>query len=763
MTPTQIRHAYGFDNIRFSGGTIVGDGAGTTIAIVDAFDDPNIVTDLHKFDSQFGLPDPIFTKVNQNGGITFPAPDSGWITEIALDVEWAHAIAPKANILLVEANSSSYADLLTAVDYARNAPGVVAVSMSWSSREFVGETGLDFHFTTPVGHAGVTFLASSGDYGAPPSYPSISPNVVSVGGTSLYCDPAGNVTSETGWNGSGGGESLYESQPAYQSGFVIQSSTKRTSPDVAYNSSPSTGFPVYDSYNNGNNAPWGQWGGTSAAAPQWAALVAIADQGRLIAGLGTLDGANQTLPMLYSFSSGDYRDIVSGVSTGTPAYAAVPGYDLVTGRGTPVANQVVNDLVRPIYSDIRVISSSSDGNTAFSLTYAIDNVAVTTSFDLGIYRSDDSAFGGDTLLSKVTISAASDLSVGTHTKTWTIGSGAGQIALPGVGISEITQDYYLLAVADPNDSIIETDTTSPGLNNVTVFSGVYHAPGGAVYVHGTSGVDSINVTGSSTVRMNSNSYTYASGDVAGVIVRGHDGDDSINAGSSLAPYIALTAYGGAGNDFIAGGIANDFLNGGTGNDTLYGNYGSDSLIGGVGDDALFGGAGNDILIGGDGNDALIGGVGDDSYGFGADVPLGSDTIDESGGGIDTLDFSYTTGVGVSVNLGLATAQVVCPNLTLTLGLVPTIEIVVGGSQADTLTGNSLNNFLYGSGGNDVLRGGDGNDSLIGGAGNDALIGGAGDDIYDFSADVSLGSDTIDEIGGGIDGLDFPRRPCSGLR
>ncbi len=139
MTPAEIRSAYGFSSVTFAGG-IAGTGAGTTIAIVDAYDDPTIANDLHQFDLQFGLPDPTLTKVNQNGGTVLPAANKSWATEIALDVEWSHAIAPGANILLVEANSSSFSDLLTAVNTARNAAGVVAVSMSWGGSEFSGET-----------------------------------------------------------------------------------------------------------------------------------------------------------------------------------------------------------------------------------------------------------------------------------------------------------------------------------------------------------------------------------------------------------------------------------------------------------------------------------------------------------------------------------------------------------------------------------------------------------------------------------------------
>ena len=221
-TPAQIRHAYGFDKIAFANGAIAGDGSGTTIAIVDAYDNPKIAGDLHQFSVQFGLPDAVFTKVNQYGGTTYPAADAGWSSEIALDVEWAHAIAPKAAILLVEAADATFGNLLAAVDFARHAAGVVAVSMSWGGGDFSGENLYDSYFTTPSGHGGVTFLASSGDSGAPVGYPAISSNVVAVGGTTLRLDSQGNYLSESAWSGSGGGVSAYEAQPAYQRGVVTR-------------------------------------------------------------------------------------------------------------------------------------------------------------------------------------------------------------------------------------------------------------------------------------------------------------------------------------------------------------------------------------------------------------------------------------------------------------------------------------------------------------------------------------------------------------
>ncbi|MGH7169118.1 MAG: S53 family peptidase [Gemmataceae bacterium] len=342
FSPQQISQAYGFNQIYFSNGAIKGDGSGQTIAIVDAYNQPNIDSDLQGFDTMYGLPaPPSFSVVNQSGGSTLPAANTDWGLEESLDVEWAHAMAPGANIVLVEANSNSYSDLMTAVNYARTQPGVSVVSMSWGSSEFGGESSYDSNFTTPSGHDGVTFVASTGDNGSSgaPEYPSVSPNVLAVGGTQLSTDSAGDYQSETGWSGSGGGISAYESQPRYQTGVVAQSSTLLAVPDVSYNASSASPFAVYDSTGYGG---WIEVYGTSGGVPQWSALVAIADQGRAVNGEGTLDGPSQTLPALYQMPSSNFHDITTG-SNG--AYSAGPGYDLVTGLGTPIANLVVNSLV----------------------------------------------------------------------------------------------------------------------------------------------------------------------------------------------------------------------------------------------------------------------------------------------------------------------------------------------------------------------------------------------------------------------------------
>ncbi len=285
-TPTQIRNAYGFSSVNFASGsgTVAGLGQGQTIAIVDAFNDPNIAKDLSVFDARYGLSIPPSLKVvNQNGGSSLPAADAGWAGEISLDVEWAHAIAPDANILLVEANSSSLNNLLSGVNYARNAPGVSVVSMSWGGNEFYGETSYDSYFTTPAGHQGVTFVAASGDSGvfSGPEWPAVSPNVLSVGGTSLDLQNAsGTYGSETAWGNSTGGLSQLESTPSYQNGIPsadTQSisfswfggysvSSNRSAPDVSYNADPNTGFAVYDSVPYQGFSGWQVVGGTSAGA-----------------------------------------------------------------------------------------------------------------------------------------------------------------------------------------------------------------------------------------------------------------------------------------------------------------------------------------------------------------------------------------------------------------------------------------------------------------------------------------------------------------
>jgi hypothetical protein len=346
-TPDQIRQAYGIDQVP-------ADGQGQTIAIVDAYNDPNIQSDLNTFDAQFGISaPPSFTVVSQSGdSVSKISTEAAWSAETALDVEWAHAIAPAANILLVEANSSSLTNLLAAVDYARNVDGVSVVSMSWGGGEFTSETQYDSLFTTPAGHTGVTFVAASGDRGAffGAEWPASSPNVLSVGGTTMQ--PAGDSTSsthhETAWRMSTSGRSAMEREPAYQR--TIQQTGSRIIPDVALNADPDTGYAVFDSVANNGKSGWQVVGGTSAAAPQWGALVAVADQLRVASVLGTLDGATQTLPAVYLSADdpGTYSANFNAISTAFYGQLGqtLPDEGSTSGLGTPKAEVLIETLAQ---------------------------------------------------------------------------------------------------------------------------------------------------------------------------------------------------------------------------------------------------------------------------------------------------------------------------------------------------------------------------------------------------------------------------------
>jgi len=330
--PAKMKVAYGFN-------TIANHGKGQVIAIVDAFDDPNAEADLGTFSTQFGLPacttaNKCFKKIKVAGA---PADTTGWSNEIAIDTQWAHAIAPSARIFLVEAKSNSNTDLYHAVDVAV-AYGATVVSMSWSGGEASNETTSDSHFSV----TGVTFVAASGDGGHGVGYPAASPFVVGVGGTSLTIATNGTWTSETAWSGSGGGVSAYEGEPSYQAG--VQTTGKRGIPDVAYDGNPNTGVPAYSSYACGScYTGWNQWGGTSIGTPQWAALFALANSMRVAASKTNL---NQPQFLLYPAAETDYHDITSGTNGSCGAQCtAKTGYDYVTGLGSPKANLLIPALV----------------------------------------------------------------------------------------------------------------------------------------------------------------------------------------------------------------------------------------------------------------------------------------------------------------------------------------------------------------------------------------------------------------------------------
>jgi subtilase family serine protease len=311
MTPTEIKNLYKLPTTGGKG----------TIVIVGAYNDSAIAQDLADFDAEFNLP--ACTMKNkcfrQHFMSKLARDDASWDLETALDVEWAHAIAPSAKILLVEAVTPSGANLLSAVDYAAKQKSATAISMSWGGAEFPEETSLDKHFKS-VSNA--PFFASSGDNGAGASWPAASPNVIGVGGTSIAVTSNGVLIKESAWQGSGGGVSAYEKAPAFQSGYKISHSNgMRAVPDVAYDADPASGFPII------HNGVWRTAGGTSAGAPQWAAIAALGTNANAVHFYADKSSASNA-----SF----FRDIVSGANGSCGYYCdARARYDYVTGLGTP--------------------------------------------------------------------------------------------------------------------------------------------------------------------------------------------------------------------------------------------------------------------------------------------------------------------------------------------------------------------------------------------------------------------------------------------
>jgi subtilase family serine protease len=290
-------------------------GSGKTIAIVDAFNDPSIASDLAVFKAQFGITGCNLTAVDQRGKKKPPrATDSSWAVETSLDVEWVCAMAPLASILLVEANTNTFSDLMAAEDIASSRGQYV--SNSWGAQEFAGETSYDIHFA----HAGVSAFVSSGDAGLGAQYPSASPNVISIGGTTLTLN-GGTLQSETGWRGSGGGCSAYEAPASAQVGHTdsVSCTGKRATPDVSFDADPVSGVAIYSGTSPSGQSGWFQIGGTSLGAPMRASISALSG--------GVVDAS-----AVYGLSSSHLRDILAG-NNGASCQV---GYDLVTGRGSPI-------------------------------------------------------------------------------------------------------------------------------------------------------------------------------------------------------------------------------------------------------------------------------------------------------------------------------------------------------------------------------------------------------------------------------------------
>ncbi|WP_342616804.1 S53 family peptidase [Rhodoferax sp. GW822-FHT02A01] len=363
-TPAQIRAAYQIPN-----STNANLGAGQTIYIVDAYSHPKVVQDLTSFSKQFGLPvcsqaslstsastlpaastnscQIYVLSINSQGNMTgnSPAYNAGWAQEIALDTQWAHAIAPLARIVLIQAPSASLNDLGNAIKLA-NKFGKGTVSMSFAAAEASWVTNSAYS-SSLFGTAGMGYFAATGDSGYAVNWPAIEPAVTAVGGTSLSSFTTSS-RQESVWSGTGGGVSSYLAMPAYQKTYAsIPGDTSfRASADVSMVADPYTGVYVAFTAATSSTTYWYAFGGTSLSTPIWAALTTVANANRALSGKATLGDAHS---LLYStLASGSYvtyfNDVASGSNGTCTACFANALYDVPTGLGTPNSTAIVSAL-----------------------------------------------------------------------------------------------------------------------------------------------------------------------------------------------------------------------------------------------------------------------------------------------------------------------------------------------------------------------------------------------------------------------------------
>lgn len=340
-TPASLACVYGLTKqiagCPIKGTTALPSGGWGAIAVVEAYDNPYAEKDLQKFSKEFGLP--LCTKANGcfsvvHTGKHVPPFNAASADEHVLDIEWAHAMAPKAKIIMVEAQNESFVEHMKAIRLASQqvaAAGGGLVSISWSIAEFPEERAYDSYFQTP----GVVYIASSGDYSAPARYPSTSPYVISAGGTSVIRDVQGNFQMETAWStnpnvpigqksGGSGGPSLYEPRPSFQNSVMRIVGGARGTPDISFDANPQTGVCVYSTVHGG----WLKDGGTSVAAPALAGIINSANR--------RAKTSQEELNYIYSNAIKNYHAYWHDILEGHNGYPTLVGYDFVTGLGSPL-------------------------------------------------------------------------------------------------------------------------------------------------------------------------------------------------------------------------------------------------------------------------------------------------------------------------------------------------------------------------------------------------------------------------------------------
>ncbi|GAA1244046.1 hypothetical protein GCM10009665_38560 [Kitasatospora nipponensis] len=417
--PADIKAAYGLPS----------GGSGTTVAIVDAYDDPNAEKDLATYRGNYGLPacttaGGCFKKVDQRGGTSYPKGDSSWGAEISLDLDAVSAACPACTILLVESDDNNDPNLYAADDAAVRL-GAKLVSNSWSDSESSGQTSDDSHFNVP----GVLFAFATGDngYGGGTQYPASSQYTLAVGGTSLSRNSSTRGWGESAWSGAGSGCSAYDAQPGWQKS-VGTGCAKKAASDVSAVADPQTGLAIYDSY---GQSGWLQYGGTSLATPLVTAMYALA---------GT-PGANDN-PASYPYAhTGNLNDVTSGSNgtCGTQTCNARTGWDGPTGLGTPngvsaftpggstpppTGVSVTNpgDQSGTVNAPVSLKNSASGGTAPYTWSAAGLPAGLSIDSTSGTVSGTPTVAGS----SKVTLTAKDSAgATGGTSFTWTIGSTGG--------------------------------------------------------------------------------------------------------------------------------------------------------------------------------------------------------------------------------------------------------------------------------------------------------------------------------------------------
>lgn len=339
-TPASLACVYGLTaqvpGCPIEGTSAVPTGGWGAIAVVEAYNNPHAEHDLRVFSEYFNLP--LCTTANGCFSVVYtgnqlPPDNAASADEHVLDIEWAHAMAPQAKIIMVEAQDESFAEHMRAIRLASEqvaAAGGGLVSISWSTTEFPSEQSYDSYFQTP----GIVYIASSGDYSAPARYPSTSPYVISAGGTSVLRDVQGNFLMETAWStnpntpigqksGGSGGPSLYEPRPTFQNSVMRIVGSARGTPDISFDANPQTGVCVYSTVHGG----WLKDGGTSVAAPALAGIINSANR--------RAKSSQEELGYIYFNAIKNAHAYWHDITEGNNGYPALVGYDFVTGLGSP--------------------------------------------------------------------------------------------------------------------------------------------------------------------------------------------------------------------------------------------------------------------------------------------------------------------------------------------------------------------------------------------------------------------------------------------